>query len=203
MYPLYWTTSKEGIYLRFSYDFKKKCVEMYRSGVYLDTPDGISQKCFRSKVRQWARMEDALGPEALKPRHVYKKWTSEEKYELVCQVLAGKSYLEVSLVNGLKDSVLRNWVRKYNDLGYNGLVANRRGRPRKNPCMKKVNYNSPRKIKETEYEELVRLRAENEYIKAEIEVIKKEIALREEKEAAQLKAKKQRSSKNSDPKDSN
>ena len=38
-------------------------------------------------------------------------------------------------------------------------------------------------------------------IKAENEVIKKEIALREEKEAALLKAKKQQSSKNSKKKD--
>ncbi len=63
--------------------------------------------------------------------------------------------------------------------------------------MKKLNYNNPRKLDESEYEELLRLRAENAYIKTEIEVIKKEIALREEKEAARLKAKKQRSSKNS------
>ena len=67
--------------------------------------------------------------------------------------------------------------------------------------MKKINYNNPRKLEESEYEELVRLRAENAYIKAEIEVIKKEIALREEKEAARLKAKKQRSSKNSEETD--
>ncbi len=67
--------------------------------------------------------------------------------------------------------------------------------------MKKLNYNNPRKLNESEYEELVRLRAENAYIKAEIEVIKKEIALREEKEAARLKAKKQRSSKNSEKTD--
>ena len=57
--------------------------------------------------------------------------------------------------------------------------------------MKKINYNNPRKLEESDYEELVRLRAENGYIKAEIEVIKKEIALREEKQAALLKAKKQ------------
>ena len=69
--------------------------------------------------------------------------------------------------------------------------------------MKKVNYNNPRKIDESEYEELIRLRAENEYIKAEIEVIKKEIALREEREAARLKAKKQQSSKNFVKKDIN
>ena len=59
----------------------------------------------------------------------------------------------------------------------------------------------PKPLDETEREELIRLRAENEYIKAEIEVIKKEIALREEKQAALLKAKKQRSSKNSVKKD--
>ena len=34
---------------------------------------------------------------------------------------------------------------------------------------------SPRELKESEYEELVRLRAEIAYIKAENEVIKKEI----------------------------
>ena len=60
-----------------------------------------------------------------------------------------------------------------------------------------------RELKESEYEELVRLRAENAYIKAENEVIKKEIALREEKEAARLKAKKQRLSKHSESKDIN
>ena len=60
---------------------------------------------------------------------------------------------------------------------------------------------SPTPLTESEREELIRLRAEIEYIKAENEVIKKEIALREERYAAQLKAKKQRSSKNSGKKD--
>jgi hypothetical protein len=59
----------------------------------------------------------------------------------------------------------------------------------------------PTPLTESEREELIRLRAEVEYIKAENEVIKKEIALREEKEAARLKAKKQQSSKNSVKKD--
>ena len=83
--------------MRYSYEFKKKCVEMYRSGVYPDTPDGISQTCFRNKIREWVRTEEALGPEALKPKQIHKQWLPDEKYELVCQVLAGKSYLEVAL----------------------------------------------------------------------------------------------------------
>ena len=62
--------------------------------------------------------------------------------------------------------------------------------------MKKNNKTHAPKLNETEYEELIRLRAENEHIKTEIEVIKKSIALRRKKWAAQLEAKKQRSSKN-------
>ena len=61
---------------------------------------------------------------------------------------------------------------------------------------------NPTPLTESEREELIRLRAEVEYIKAENEVIKKEIALREEKEAARLKAKKQQSLQNSATEDS-
>jgi hypothetical protein len=75
----------------------------------------------------------------------------------------------------------------------------KKGRPPKEPQMEKEIKPTP--LTESEREELIRLRAEVEYIKAENEVIKKEIALREEKEAARLKAKKQQSSKNSVKKD--
>ena len=60
-----------------------------------------------------------------------------------------------------------------------------------------------RELTESELEELIRLRERCAYLEAESEAIKKEIALREEKEAAQLKAKKQRLSKNSKKKDIN
>ena len=84
-------------------------------------------------------------------------------------------------------------------MGYNGLVAMKKGRPPKEPTMRK--RVDPAPLTESEREELIRLRAEVEYIKAENEIIKKEIALREERQAALLKAKKQRSSKNSGKKD--
>ena len=59
----------------------------------------------------------------------------------------------------------------------------------------------PAELTPSDREEMIRLRAENERLRAENAVIKKEIALREERWAAQLKAKKQRSSKNSVKKD--
>ena len=201
MYPLYWTPSKEGIFMRYSYEYKKQCVELRREGKWPETPEGVTTSCFKSKVRQWCRIEDLFGPEALKHKSFNKRWSPDEKLELVCQVLAGKSYLEVAINAQVKDSVLRNWVRKYEIWGYNGLIDKKKGRKSQNKKMKNQNINNPKKLDESEYEELIRLRAENEYIKAENEVIKKEIALREEKEAARLKAKKQQSSKNSSKKD--
>ncbi len=188
--------------MRYSYEFKRMCVEMYREGSYPETPDGISSEQFHRAIRMWVRIENACGPEALKHKSSNKAWTPEEKLELVQQVIAGKSNKSVAFNAGISDGMLYQWVRKYKDEGYNGLVAKPRGRKPKNPNMKrkKLNINNPRKIEETELEELIRLRAENEYMRAEIAVIKKEIALREEKEAARLKAKKQRLSKNSEKK---
>ena len=81
------------------------------------------------------------------------------------------------------------------------MIDKAKGRPPKEPQMKKEIKPTP--LTESEREELIRLRSEVEYIKAENEVIKKEIALRGEEEAARLKAKKQQSSKNSVKKDIN
>ena len=172
--------------MRYSYEYKRKCIELYREGRWPETPTGIKEPGnFHCMIRRWVREEEANGPEILKHTGTNKVWTPEEKYELVAKVVAGAPCQSVAIEAGVKGRLLYQWVRKYKLEGYNGLVSMRKGRPPKEPQMKKI------------------LRAENAYIKAEIEVIKKEIALREEKEAARLKAKKQRSSKNSKEKDTN
>jgi len=188
--------------MRYSYEFKKNCIELYRQGIWPETPEGVNKTTFRRKIWQWAKVEDEYGPEALQHKNHNKVWTPEERYKLVAQVLAGKSNNSVALSNGISDGMLYGWVRKYKSLGYNGLIDKKKGRSSKESEMKKKNT-VPAQLTESEREELIRLRIENEFIKAEIEVIKKEIALREEKEAAQLKAKKQRLSKNSVTKDTN
>ncbi len=188
--------------MRYSYEYKRKCVELYKKGKWPETPERIKNlKNFHNMIRRWVRIEETNGPEVLRHKKQNKQWKSEERLELVSTVLAGASIASVAIDAGINRGLLYQWVRKYKTEGYNGLAKMKQGRPPKEPLMKKVNYNNPRKLDESEYEELVRLRAENAYIKSEIEVIKKEIALREKKEAAQLKAKKQRSSENSEKAD--
>ena len=188
--------------MRYSYNYKRKAVELYRQGLWPDTPDGLNTEDFRKMIRRWVRIEESCGPDALRHKSQNKEWTPEERYALVARVLAGDSIKNVACSAGINNGQLYQWVRKYKIYGYNGLIL-KKGRKPKNPDMKKVGNRKPPKPNESEYEELIRLRAENEYMKAEIEVIKKEIALREEKEAARLKAKKQQSSKNSGKKDTN
>ena len=195
-------TSKEGIFMRYSYEYKRKCVELYRQGKWPETPEGIKKdKNFHDMIRRWVRIEKINGPEALRHNEFNKIWTPDKKLELVSQVIAGKSAQEVAISVGINSGLLCQWVQKYKTKGYNGLIEMKKGRPCKEAQMKKPITPAP--LTESEREELIRLRAEIEYMKAENEVIKKRIALRQEKEAARLKAKKQQSSKNCVKKDIN
>ena len=191
------------IFMRYSYEFKRKCVELYHQGILPEVPEGTSKDQFRHLIREWVRTEEALGAEALEHSNTQKIWSAEDKLVLVARVIAGESASSVAISVGISRGMLHKWVRKYKIYGYNGLISKQKGRKPKNPDMKKVGTRKPPKPNESEYEELIRLRAENEYIKAEIEVIKKEIALREKKEDARLKAKKQQSLKNSEKRDTN
>ena len=188
--------------MRYTYEFKKKAVELYRQGKWIDAPnDIINLKNFHDMIVRWHHLEESNTSDCLKHYGTNKKWSPEEKYELVARVIAGDTITSVAYTVGINSGLLAQWIRKYKIWGYNGLVGRRKGRKPKESAMKKMNINNPRKLNESEYEELIRLRAEITYIKAENEAIKKRIALRQEKWAALLKAKKQQSSKNSKKKD--
>ena len=185
--------------MRYSYEYKRKCVELYRQGKWPKTPKGIKEENFHSTIRIWVRTEDICGPEALQHKNQKKIWTAEEKYELVAKVLSGSSTKATAISAGISHSLLYRWVKCYKMKGYQGLAAQRNGRPPKEPEMiKKI---EPAELTASEREKMILLRAENERLRAEIAIIKKEIALREERCAAQLKAKKLRSSKNFAKKD--
>ena len=185
--------------MKYSYEYKQMCVALYRQGKWPETPEGIQKRAFHVMIRKWVRMEDSGGLEALQHKNQNKEWTAEQRYELVAQVLAGRSVKETAFSAGISSGQLHKWVKRYKIEGYQGLATLRKGRPPKEPQMKKKI--EPAELTPSEREEMIRLKARIAYLEAENAVIKKEIALREEKWAAQLKAKKQRSSKNSARKD--
>ena len=68
--------------MKYSYEYKKNCVELYRQGKWPETPDGIKQENFRISVRRWSRREKSCGTESLQ-KNQKKMWSADEKYELI------------------------------------------------------------------------------------------------------------------------
>lgn len=121
--------------MRYSHEYKLECIELYRKGIWSETPEGIIITNFRKMIRYQVRIEEQNGPDILKHSDDNKVWASETKYELVAKVLAGQSNKSVAISAGINHGTLYTWVRKYKELGYNGLVNKQKGR--KNPGMKK------------------------------------------------------------------
>lgn len=184
--------------MKYDFIFKMNCIELYKSGLWPNTPLGIGQKDFRKRIATWAKIADLHGIDALKHPTTCTEYTAEQRYTLVARVLEGESQKNVAISAGINDGQLSKWVKRYKIHGYSGLDLNK-GRPNKELPMKKSK--KPNELIPSEKEELIRLRAETEYLRTENEAIKKLIALRREKEVAQLKAKKQQSSKISEQKD--
>ena len=43
--------------MRYSYEFKKECVELYRQGKWMETPEGIGDKKNRKKLaKSWKKI---------------------------------------------------------------------------------------------------------------------------------------------------
>ena len=56
MYPLYWTTSKGGILMRYIYEFKRKAIELFYQGEWPKTPNDVRTDTFHRLIRDWVKL---------------------------------------------------------------------------------------------------------------------------------------------------
>ena len=64
MSPLYWTTNKGGILMRYSYEFKRKAIELFYQCEWPKTPADVSTYTFFHKqIRECVKLEQLHGPE--------------------------------------------------------------------------------------------------------------------------------------------
>ena len=69
IYPLYWTTSKGGILMRYSYEFKRKAIELFYQGEWPKTPNDVRTDTFHRLIRDWVKLERLYGSQWV---HKYK-----------------------------------------------------------------------------------------------------------------------------------
>ena len=187
--------------MKYSWEFKLESVEKYLNGKWAENPDSTkaNDEGFHNRILEWVRIYKLYGAEGLKHKPLNKEWKAEERFELVSQVLAGKSILSVAIEAGINRGLLYQWVRRYKQYGYDGLEL-RKGRKPKDPDMTKKA--KPKELEQSDYEKLKLLERENEYLRAENAYLKKLRALIVQKQAeSSVKAKRQESSEDSEKKD--
>lgn len=143
--------------------------------LYNDRKSGLSIPSLVSKynirhegVEYLIRLIDKHGLDILRTTK-NKYYPPYQKEQIINRVLINKeSRNSVAIDEGLPSSgMLANWIKKYQEMGYN-IVEQKRGR---SPTMPKKELKP--KAKETIEEENERLRKENLYLKAELEYSKK------------------------------
>ena len=116
-----------------------------------------------------------------------KFFTIEEKIVIINRYYAGESKSSLAIELNVSNSVVQQWISKYERLGYNGLIDNRgkpgvsrMGRPKKNQENNSTETMAP--VTDAEREELNRLRKENYRLQMEVDCLKKLQALVQERE---------------------
>ena len=83
--------------MRYSYEFKRKAIELFYQGKQPKTPNGVRTDTFHNLIRDWVKLERLHGSDINKCRRTNKYWSPEEKYELVCQALSGQGLRSVAI----------------------------------------------------------------------------------------------------------
>lgn len=175
---------------KYSFEFKVKVVKEYLNGDV--SADYLSEKhnvADGKQIHKWINQYEEFGVEGLKKRMIKTIYSGEFKLSVLqYRQINQCSYRETA--NHFKinnPSMIANWQRKYNEEGFKGLDRSI-GRPSK--MSDKNKSREFKKITESEKEELIRLRQENEFLKASLEYEKKLEALVRERERKTKKRRK-------------
>ncbi len=118
---------EKGIFMKYSLEFKLECVKKYKKGIEIKKPDfaKTSQKNFLNQVNFWEKIYDKLGVEGLKKKPRNKKWTIDQRLNLVKRFLADEPIVKISLENNLNLSLISFCAKKYLESAISGLELNK------------------------------------------------------------------------------
>ena len=108
---------------------KIKIIQLHKEG-YTSRIIAKEIKVCHSRITEIISKYNLYGEPALEITHKKRKFTIEFKIDLITKVLNGESIHSVANENMISPGQLTNWVKKYKELGYNGLSEKPKGRPK-------------------------------------------------------------------------
>ena len=164
---------------------KIKIIELYKDGygytLIANKLNISSHNIIKNVIKQY----ELFGDCALIVRHKNKSYSIEYKISLIERVKKGESITRVAHENMMSPGQLSTWVKKYKELGYNGL-----SKPKGRPKIMKQETNKPKQIHEDEKDKRIReLEERNAQLEMENDLLKKLRALVQQRTQQQNKKK--------------
>lgn len=135
---------------------------------------------YKSEIRKWVNQYKKYGKEGLKTKKKKVKYPLNFKLDILrFKQDTGASYTETANAYGIGEpSIIANWKRRYLEEGAKGLNKPQ-GRPPKMPKPNKNKKQSKEKSEKNDQvtDEFELLKKENEYLRIELEYLKKLKAL--------------------------
>ena len=174
--------------MKFTIEDKLKIIELRKQGMGYNAIAKQFDVQY-STIRRMLSRYELHGLEGIKHPFKNRKYPAEFKLKVINRAYQGESKSSLSVEYNLPgECTIISWIKKYEELGYNGLEG-KQGRPRGRPkiMIEEKKKNTP--LTNDEREELIRLRKEKEYLEMENEVLKKLDALVKERLKQQKKKK--------------
>lgn len=163
---------------------KIKIIELYKQG-YGANLIAKKMNIQFSRAREFIRQYDLFGDLILEVSHKNRKYSTEYKIELINLVNSGESITSVAIKNMIGSGQLCNWIKKYKELGYNGL-----SKPKGRPKIMKSETKNIKQIHEDEKDKRIReLEERNAQLEMEVDLLKKLRALVQQRTQQQNKKK--------------
>ena len=176
---------------KYDISIKIKVIKEYEKNNISQSELSKKYKIPQTTISNWIKWYSDNGIKGISKKFKNKSYTSNFKlFVLQYRKTNNLTFRETAVKFDISnDSIIANWQKKYNESGLDGLNSKTKGRK---PKMKKTIPNEQKRkenLKESEREELLRLREENLLLKAAIAYEKKLQALLMEKD---LKTRKKR-----------
>lgn len=166
---------------------KLKIIKLYEEG-WSEKQICLKYNIYISTLRRIKRQYREHGMESFKEKGKNTKYPVDFKIEIVNRILNGESAYGIAAELCVNEGMIVSWVKRYKELGYNGLIEKKKGRvPKMKPKSKEI------KINDTSMDEkdkrIKELEERNAQLEMEIDLLKKLRALVQQRQQQQDKKK--------------
>lgn len=174
--------------MKLTLDDKLKIVKLYENG-YTVVQLAKKFKVTDSTIKRIERQFREHGLNSFHAKGGNNYYSPNFKYEMVSRIINGEYMSSVAAEIAVNVGMIFSWVKKYNELGYNGLINQKRGRP---PRMKSDLFKQTKQNNlelDDKDKEIKELKERNKQLEMENDLLKKLRALVQQRTQQQKKKK--------------